>query len=143
MSHEPRVVSREEILSWETGPTPPKRKARILVDEQLSPSIVAVLQKMKARAWHVKDIRGLRGRSDKDVARHALKHGLILLTSNAKDFKNPRMFPIEQMPFIVILRAKGDKGDGPVFEALEKVLWLILSYPRYDKVHHITSTRWS
>jgi predicted nuclease of predicted toxin-antitoxin system len=82
------------------------KKARFLVDEQLSGLGAEVLRKLGFNAIDVSEA-GLSGRADEDVFKFAWKERRILVTKD-HDFLNDRRFPEHSNPGVVVL------PDGPV-----------------------------
>jgi predicted nuclease of predicted toxin-antitoxin system len=58
---------------------------RLLLDENVSPSIVGLLNDAGHDAYHVRD-RGLRGEKDHVIWRRAVAENRVLVTINARDF---------------------------------------------------------
>ena len=58
---------------------------RLLLDENVSPSIVRPLSETGHDAYHVRD-RGLMGQPDHVIWRHAVEEDRLMVTINARDF---------------------------------------------------------
>lgn len=66
---------------------------RVLVDASLPRSVKAVLEACSIESLDVRDI-GLGDASDSEIAAHAERNGLVLLTGDF-DFADIRRFPLE------------------------------------------------
>ncbi len=96
----------------------------VLLDENLSPTLVPKLGGIGIAAMHVVHI-GKSGASDSEVWAYAYEHDQIVLTINASDFlrlaKN-----VDLHPGLIVLRAQGLDRDeqwewiAPVLGVLEK-----------------------
>ena len=64
----------------------PLANVGLLIDENLSLSLVKLAARRGMRAIHVNNVR-LRTCDDKHVARYAIEHGLIVVTRNWVDFQ--------------------------------------------------------
>lgn len=78
-----------------------RKKARFIIDENLSQSVKDLLSRLGWNTRHVSKI-GLNGKSDKDIFSYAYKHKRMILTFD-EDFLNDREFPLIQNPGIIIL----------------------------------------
>lgn len=78
---------------------------KLLIDEQLSPRLVAWCAERRglyaASVPHV----GLAGRSDAEVWRHAFEHDFVVVTTNARDFL--ALLEVELHPGLIVLRESG------------------------------------
>jgi len=78
---------------------------RLLIDEQLSPTLVDRLAKEGIFAQHVAHI-GLGGKPDPTIWRHASENDQIVVTMNAGDFL-ALAAGIELHPGLIVLRESG------------------------------------
>ncbi len=92
---------------------------KLLIDEQLSPRLVAWCAERRgvyaASVAHV----GLSGRSDPEVWRYALEHDFVVVTANARDFLE--LLDVELHPGLIVLR-RGGLSRGEQWAWLEAAL---------------------
>jgi predicted nuclease of predicted toxin-antitoxin system len=100
---------------------------KVLIDENLSPSLVARFADRGVAARHIVHV-GKRGLSDPDLWRLAFDHDEVVLTINAGDFLQLAA-GVELHPGLVVLRSQGLTRDEqwtwiqPVFDhVIEKRL---------------------
>jgi hypothetical protein len=98
MPWRPIKVTKEEIATFERRF---KKKARLLLDENLDP---ALAQALRALGWKVETVEevGLRGRDDSDVLAYAHRENRILITGD-RGFRDERRFPPHRNPGVVII----------------------------------------
>ena len=77
---------------------------RLLLDEHISPSLVAKLAELGVYAQSVPHA-GLIGLPDREIWRYALEHGFAVVTTNARDFIE--LLDIDVHPGLIILRESG------------------------------------
>ena len=97
-------------------------KIRILVDENLDPELVLVLDELGWKAESAAKA-GLSGRSDEDIFGYAWRRKYLLLTSD-KDFLDDRRFPPHRNPGVIILPHAPIDSDSLV-TALGQALYTI------------------
>ena len=104
---------------------------RLLVDENLSPTLVQRLASVGVPAVHVAHC-GLSGATDPAVWRYAYEHDLVVVTSNAGDFIRLAE-GVELHPGLIVLRA-GHLSREEQWAWLEPVA-LTLAETGYDLVN--------
>jgi len=77
---------------------------QLLLDEHISPALVARLAEMGVYAQSVPHV-GLGGRPDAEIWRFALKHDFVVVTTNARDFIE--FLDVEVHPGLIVLRESG------------------------------------
>ena len=106
---------------------------KLLIDENLSPTLVQHLAEVGAAAVHVAHC-GLSGASDPVVWRYAFKHDQVVVTSNVADFLH-LAGDVDLHPGVIILRAGHLSRE-------EQWAWLLpvvrrFSGPRTDLVNRV------
>jgi predicted nuclease of predicted toxin-antitoxin system len=98
MAWSPIKVTKEEIASFNRRF---KKKARLLLDENLDP---ALAEGLRALGWKLETVEevGLRGRDDADVLGYAHRENRILITNDG-GFRDEGRFPPHRNPGIVIV----------------------------------------
>lgn len=74
---------------------------RLLLDENISPTLVRRLAEMDVYAQSVPHV-GLSGRSDQEIWKYALDHDFAVVTTNAQDFIS--LLDVEVHPGLIVLR---------------------------------------
>jgi predicted nuclease of predicted toxin-antitoxin system len=78
---------------------------KLLIDEHLSPRLIAwCAERRSVYAASVAHV-GLAGRSDAEVWGHALEHDFVVVTANARDFLE--LLNVELHPGLIVLREGG------------------------------------
>ncbi len=77
---------------------------RLLLDEHISPALVAKLAEVGVYAQSVPHV-GLAGRADHEIWRYALDHGFAVVTTNAQDFIE--LLNVDIHPGLIVLRESG------------------------------------
>jgi predicted nuclease of predicted toxin-antitoxin system len=96
----------------------------VLIDENLSPSIVQRLAAKGVPAVHVAHI-GLPGATDPDVWRHAFEHDQVVVTINAADFLY-LAGSVELHPGLIVLRTTAGLSPDEQWSWVEPVVdWLL------------------
>ncbi len=90
----------------------------LLIDEQLSRLLVKTAALRGFRAVHVNDV-GLNTRHDKQIARYAVEHDMIVVTRNRSDFEQI-YWRRELHPGLIFLVA----NDGQPFSAEDQAAML-------------------
>jgi len=99
-----------------------RKKTRFLVDEDVNPEVVEVLQEAGYKAEHVSEV-GLYGHPDENILAYARKKDWVLLTHDT-DFLSNRKHPRQNNPGIVIL--PGSQGDWrSLIRALDHVARIV------------------
>ena len=99
-----------------------QKKTKFLVDEDVNPNVVKVLQEAGYKAEHVSEV-GLYGHPDENILAYARRKDRVLLTHDA-DFLDDRKHPPQNNPGIVIL--PGSQGEwGSLIRALEHVTRIV------------------
>lgn len=93
---------------------------RFLIDEDLPRSMEALLRQHKHEAVDVRDI-GLRGAKDYQIAAHARKEGLCLVTGDF-GFADVRNYPPGEYAGIVVLKLPRAATASFIFSLLESFL---------------------
>ena len=100
-----------------------------LIDECLSPDLVALAHKRGHHATHVL-FRGLQGTEDRELLPTIRMEGFILVTSNARDFL--RLYRLETVhPGLIVLLPGNVRADDQVrlfdcvLDAIEELVDLI------------------
>jgi len=76
---------------------------KFLVDENLPRSLAARLRQAGFDALDVRDA-GLAAASDATIAASAKREDRIIITANYRHFGNLLLFPLEQMPGIIVVK---------------------------------------
>lgn len=96
----------------------------VLIDENLSPSLVFLLASKGVPAVHVAHI-GMSGATDPEVWTYAFEHDQIVVTVNASDFLH-LAGSVELHPGLVVLRATRGLSRREQWAWLEPVVdWLL------------------
>jgi len=77
---------------------------RLLLDEHISPSLVARLAEVGIYAQSVPHV-GLPGRADHEIWQYALDHDFAVVTTNARDFIE--LLDADVHPGLIVLRESG------------------------------------
>lgn len=77
---------------------------QLLLDEHISPTLVARLAEMDVYAQSVPHV-GLMGRPDREIWQFALDHGFVVVTTNARDFME--FLNVDVHPGLIVLRESG------------------------------------
>ncbi len=77
---------------------------RLLLDEHISPSLVARLAEVGIYAQSVPHA-GLPGRADHEIWQYALDHDFAVVTTNARDFIE--LLDVDVHPGLIVLRESG------------------------------------
>ena len=93
---------------------------RFLVDEDLPRSIDGLLRRYGHEAVNVRDI-GLKGATDAEVASHAHREGLCLMTGDL-DFSDMRNYSPEEYAGLAVLRPPGTATAAFILELVESFL---------------------
>ncbi|MBM3134964.1 MAG: hypothetical protein FJZ89_06730 [Chloroflexi bacterium] len=93
---------------------------RFLIDEDLPRSMEALLRRYKHEAVDVRDI-GLRGAKDHQIAAHAQKEGLCLVTGDF-GFADVRNYPPGEYAGIVVLKLPRAATASFILSLLESFL---------------------
>jgi predicted nuclease of predicted toxin-antitoxin system len=93
---------------------------RFLIDEDLPRSVGNLVRQYGHDALDVRDI-GLRGARDADIAAHAKKHGLCLLTCDT-GFADIRNYPPEKYSGIIVLRLPAKATSSTILNLLKSLL---------------------
>ena len=102
-----------------------RKKARLLVDESLGPTVAEVLRHAGWNAKFVDEV-GLKGHDDSDVFAFAQHDDRILLTHD-EDFLDDRRFPPHRNPGVV--RLPGAEGEEePLGRALAIMTSVVAPY---------------
>jgi len=91
-----------------------------LIDEDLPRSIASVLRKYNHAVTDVRDI-GLRGSTDAEIAAHARRHGLCLLSGDM-GFADIRNYPPEQYAGIIVLHLPSGATSPIILSLLDSLL---------------------
>jgi predicted nuclease of predicted toxin-antitoxin system len=78
-------VAKQERSGSAASPRLLAHQFALLIDENLTPELVRYARSRGFRASHVNDVN-LRTRKDKDVARYAVEHGMVVVTNDMADF---------------------------------------------------------
>jgi predicted nuclease of predicted toxin-antitoxin system len=91
-------VTKEEIAAFERRF---KKRARLLLDENLDP---ALAEGLRALGWKLETVDevGLRGHDDEDVLAYAHRKNRLLIT-NDRGFRDESRFPPHRNPGVVII----------------------------------------
>lgn len=81
---------------------------RLLLDEHISPALVARLAEVGIYAQSVSHV-GLAGRADHEIWQYALDHDFAVVTTNARDFIE--LLHVEVHPGLIVLRESGLSRD--------------------------------
>jgi predicted nuclease of predicted toxin-antitoxin system len=98
---------------------------KLLIDEQLSPQLVARCAQKGLYAVAVPHV-GLSGSADATLWRYALENDFVVVTANTRDFIEP--LDVELHPGLIVLR-EGDLSRAEQWERLERALDRILKNP--------------
>lgn len=98
MAWRPIKIMKEEIAAFERKY---KKKARLLLDENLDPALAEGLRALGWKLGTVEEI-GLKSRDDEDVLAYAHRENRILITNDG-DFRNESRFPPHRNPGVVII----------------------------------------
>lgn len=77
---------------------------RLLLDEHISPALVARLAEVGIYAQSVSHV-GLAGRADHEIWQYALDHDFAVVTTNARDFIE--LLDVDLHPGLIVLRESG------------------------------------
>ena len=77
---------------------------RLLLDEHISPTLVARLGELGTYAQSVPHV-GLAGKADYEVWKYALDHGFAVVTTNARDYIE--LLNVDVHPGLIVLRESG------------------------------------
>lgn len=93
---------------------------KVLVDENLSPSMVQRLAAKGVAAAHVAHV-GLSGGTDPEVWKYAYEHDQIVVTMNAGDFLHLAT-EVEVHPGLIVLRPAGGLSRDEQWDWVEPVV---------------------
>jgi predicted nuclease of predicted toxin-antitoxin system len=96
---------------------------RLLLDEHISPALVARLAKLGVYAQSVPHV-GLSGRTDREIWKYALDHDFAVVTTNARDFIE--LLGIDVHPGLIVLRESGLTRDEQ-WDRIQPVVEQVLS----------------
>lgn len=98
MAWTPIKITKEEIVAFERKF---KKKARLLLDENLDPTLG---EGLRALGWKFETVEEiwLRGHDDADVLAYAQRENRILITNDG-GFRDERRFPPHRNPGVIII----------------------------------------
>ena len=91
---------------------------RLLLDEHISPALVARLAKADVFAQSVPHV-GLAGRADHEIWTYAFDRGFAVVTTNARDFIE--LLDVDVHPGLIVLRESGLSREEQ-WERIEPVI---------------------
>lgn len=96
----------------------------LLIDENLTPSLVQRLAAKGVAAAHVAHI-GMPGATDREVWKYAFEHDQVVVTINAADFLHLAE-EVDLHPGLIVLRTSGGLSRQEQWDWLEPVIdWLL------------------
>ena len=101
---------------------------RLLLDEQISPTLVKLLANLGIFAQSVPHV-GLAGASDESVWTYAAEHDMAVVTVNARDFL--MLASLDIHPGLIVLR-ESELHPGEQFSHLRPVIEMIMRSPDPD-----------
>jgi hypothetical protein len=108
---------------------------KLLLDENLSPTLVARLALRNVDAWHTRD-RGLNGAADHVVWRTALAESRVLVTINTRDFLRLAAREVLHGGLITLPSGSGPEGQWRLL--MPVIEWV----QRQDPGGHVLLNQW-
>lgn len=132
MPWRPIKATKEEIAAFERRF---KKKARLLLDENLDP---ALAEGLRALGWKLETVDevGLKGHDDADILAYAHRNNRILITNDG-GFRDERRFPPHRNPGVVII----PQGLSDAARSLGAVLPIVGEYRELFRGHVVEVDR--